>query len=182
MEEYGSGSTPRVRRLARGVVWELITVLLPALAITLLLNAYVVGAVEVEDGPSMQPNLYEGYRVITEKVSYRFHAPRRGDIVIAARPGQEWLIKRAMALPGEVVEVRGGHTYIDGLPVEEPWVTYFGGPDYPPTMVPPDHVFILGDSRGSSRDSRLFGPVPLERIKGHAWMVYWPLDEIKLLR
>jgi signal peptidase I len=100
--------------------------------------------------------------------------------VVADRPGSEVaLIKRVVALPGETVEVRGGHTFINGKRIEEPWVTNFGGPSYPPTLVPPDHVFILGDNRANSRDSRAIGPVPINTIKGHVWLVYWPLDQIK---
>ncbi len=162
-------------------VWELVITVLPALLVALFINVFVAEAALVEHGPSMEPNLYRGYRVIEEKLSYRFHLPRRGDVVIADRPGNEMaLIKRVVALPGETVEVRGGHTFINGQQIEEPWVTNFGGPSYPPTVVPPDHVFILGDNRSNSRDSRAIGPVSVDTIKGHGWFVYWPLDQIKL--
>jgi signal peptidase I len=163
-------------------VWELVITVLPALLVALFINVFVAEAALVEHGPSMQPNLYRGDRVMTEKVSYLLHPPRRGDVVIVERPGNEVsLIKRVVALPGETVEVRGGHTFINGRQIEEPWVTHFGGPNYPPTVVPPDHVFILGDNRGSSRDSRAIGPVPVDTIKGRVWLVYWPLDQIKLV-
>jgi len=158
-------------------IWELVITVCPALLVALFINVFVAEAALVEYGPSMQPNLYRGDRVIAEKVSYRFHLPHRGDVVIAERPGNEVsLIKRVVALP-----VRGGHTFINGQQIEEPWVTNFGGPSYPPTVVPSDHVFILGDNRGNSRDSRAIGPVPINAIKGHAWLVYWPLDQIKLV-
>jgi signal peptidase I len=163
-------------------VWELVITILPALLVVLFINVFVAEAALVEHGPSMEPNLYRGDRVMTEKVSYLLHPPRRGDVVIVERPGNEVsLIKRVVALPGETVEVRGGHTFINGRQIEEPWVTHFGGPNYPPTVVPPDHVFILGDNRGSSRDSRAIGPVPVDTIKGRVWLVYWPLDQIKLV-
>jgi signal peptidase I len=170
-------------RLARRVVWDVATTLLPAILIALFINVYVAEAVTVEEGPSMQPNIYVGYRVMTEKLSYRLHPPQRGDVVVVERPeGEKSLIKRVVALPGETVEVRGGHTYVDGQPIAEPWVTHFGGPSYPPTRVPQDHVFILGDNRAVSHDSRAIGPVPLDSVRGHAWLVYWPLAEAKLLR
>lgn len=163
-------------------VWELAITILPALLVALFINVFVAEAALVEHGPSMEPNLYRGYRVMAEKVSYRFHPPCRGDVVIADRPGNEVsLIKRVVALPGETVEVRNGHTFINGEQIEEPWVTNFGGPSYPPTVVPPDHVFVLGDNRSNSRDSRAIGPVPVDTIKGHVWLVYWPLDQIKLV-
>jgi signal peptidase I len=162
------------------VIWELAITILPALLVALFINVFVAEAALVEHGPSMEPNLYRGYRVMAEKVSYYFHGPSRGDVVIADRPGTEVsLIKRVVALPGETVEIRDGHTFINGEQIEEPWVTHFGGPSYPPTVVPPDHVFILGDNRSASRDSRAIGPVPVDSIKGHAWLVYWPLDQIK---
>jgi len=163
-------------------VWELVITVLPALLVALFINVFVAEAALVERGPSMEPNLYRGYRVMTEKVSYLLHPPSRGDVVIADRPGSAVaLIKRVVALPGETVEVRGGHTFVNGEQIEEPWVTNFGGPSYPPTVVPPDHVFILGDNRGNSRDSRAIGPVPVDTITGHVWFVYWPLDQIKLV-
>jgi signal peptidase I len=182
MKEHKAGLVAKSMSFTRRVVWELVTAVLPALAVALLVNVFVAEAVVVENGPSMQPNLYRGYRVMTEKISYRLHLPRRGDIVIVEQPGEQvTLIKRVVALPGELVEVRGGHTFINGQQIEEPWVTNFGGPDYPPTRVPPDHVFILGDNRSNSRDSRAIGPVPVKMIKRRAWLIFWPLDQIRLV-
>ncbi len=170
----------RILRLMRSIIVELLTSAVPALLVTLFITVYVAEGAVVEQGPSMQPNLYVGYRVMTEKVSYRLHPPQRGDIVVVTRPeGQTALIKRVMAVAGEVVEVRGGHTFIDGQAVEEPWVTHFGGPDYGPALVPEGHVFILGDNRVASRDSRAIGPVPVGSIRGHVWLIYWPPDQIK---
>ncbi|MDY7075457.1 MAG: signal peptidase I [Chloroflexota bacterium] len=168
-------------RFAGKLVWEITTTVLPAILIALFINVYVAEAALIEEGPSMQPNLYRGDRVMMEKISYRFHLPQRGDVVIADRPGETEvsLIKRIVALPGETVEVRGGHTFINGEPIEEPWVTHFGGVNYPPTSVPPGHVFILGDNRPQSRDSRAIGPVPIDALNGRARFVYWPPDQIK---
>jgi signal peptidase I len=166
----------RLLRIAVAAVRELVLTLVPALLLVLFMNVFVAEAALVEEGPSMQPNLYRGDRVMTEKVSYRFTAPQRGDVVIVRRPAPEQsLIKRVVALPGEVVEVREGHVWIDGDPIEEPWVTYFGGPDYGPARVPAAHVFVLGDNRPNSRDSREIGPVPLSSVHAHAIFVYWPL-------
>jgi signal peptidase I len=166
----------RLLHITGAVVRELVLTLIPALMLVLFINVFVAEAALVEEGPSMQPNLYRGDRVMTEKVSYRFAAPRRGDVVIVRRPAPEKsLVKRVVALPGEVVEVRQGHVWIDGEPIEEPWVTYFGGPDYGPARVPEDYVFVLGDNRPNSRDSREIGPVPLSAVRSHAVFVYWPL-------
>ena len=166
----------------RCVARELLTAVVPALAVALFVNVYIAEAVTVKDGPSMEPNLYRGYRVMTEKVSYSFHPPRRGDVVVVERPeGAESLIKRVVALPGEEIRVRGGRAFVNGRPAEEPWVTNFGGRGYPLAVVPPGHVFVLGDNRPVSYDSRAIGPVSISSIRGRAWLVYWPLSEFRLL-
>jgi signal peptidase I len=170
-----------LRWLASGLR-ELITAFLPAILIALFVHVYVAEAVSIEDGPSMQPNLYVGYRVMTEKVSYRFHPPERGDIVVVVLPGDEpALIKRVLATGGEIVEVRDGHTFVDGQVIDEPWVTNFGGMSYAAQEVPEGCVFILGDNRPVSYDSRAIGPVAVEEILGRAWLVYWPLEQARLL-
>jgi signal peptidase I len=162
--------------------WELVSAFLPAILIAMFVNVYVAEAVEIEEGPSMQPNLYVGYRVMTEKISYRLHPPQRGDIVVVMQPNnQSALIKRVVALEGETVAVLGGHTFIDGEPVDEPWVVHFGGPDCSPRQVPAGQIFILGDNRAVSLDSRAIGPVSLDAVLGRAWLVYWPLEQARLL-
>ncbi|MBU0493866.1 MAG: signal peptidase I [Chloroflexi bacterium] len=182
MIKHSDKLVSRSVRFIRQVLWDLATTVVPALLIALFINVYVAEAVVIDDGPSMQPNLYRGDQMMAEKVSYRFHPPQRGDVVIVTRPANEVsLVKRVVALPGETVTVRAGHTFIDDQPIDEPWVTHFGGPGYPPTLVPPDHVFVLGDNRANSRDSRAIGPVPISTLKGRVWLVYWPPDQIKLL-
>jgi signal peptidase I len=156
-------------------VRELVIALGLAFCAALVFNTFVAQAVTIDQGPSMQPNLYRGDRVIIEKISLNFRAPQRGAIVVVLRRGEPIaLIKRILALPGERVAVRGGHVWINDAPLNESWVTYFGGPDYLATIVPPDHVFILGDNRAESRDSRMFGPVPFDEIEGRMLFIYWP--------
>jgi signal peptidase I len=164
------------------VLWEVVSTVAPAVFIALFINVYVAQATVI-DGPSMQPNLYYDQRVMVEKVTYRFfHGPRRGDVVTFDLPGEDSaLIKRVVALPGETVEVQGGRVFINGQLLEEPWTTRLGGPNYPPTVAPPLHVFVLGDNRSNSRDSRYFGLVPIDQVIGQAWLVYWPPDQIKLI-
>ncbi len=180
--EHKEGWVFKTARVARDAVRELLTSVVPAVVLAFLINVFVAEAVVV-DGPSMQPNLYRGYRLMTEKISYRFHSPRRGDVVIIERPVNEVpLVKRVVALPGELVEVRNGHVYIDDKPLQEPWVENFGGPNYPATRVPLGHVFVLGDNRGNSRDSRAIGPVAIETIKGRAGFIYWPLNRVSVMQ
>ena len=182
MENDQRGWGPRLGSLVRQGAREILTTVLPALLLALLVNMFVGEAVAIEDGPSMQPNLYRGDRMLTEKISYQLHPPRRGDVVIVDRPGNEvTLVKRVVAIGGERVKVRNGHTFINGQPIEEPWVTHFGGPDYGPEVVPEDHVFILGDNRAVSRDSRAIGPVPVDSVRGRVVLVYWPPDQVQLV-
>ena len=182
MEQDQTEQRSKLAALARQGLREILTTVLPAVLLALLVNVFVGEAVAIEDGPSMQPNLYRGDRMLTEKISYQLHPPRRGDVVIVDRPGNEvTLVKRVMALAGEMVQVRNGHTFINGQPIEEPWVTHFGGPGYGPEVVPEDHVFILGDNRAVSRDSRAIGPVPVDSVRGRVVLVYWPPDQVQLV-
>jgi len=178
-EERKPGLVSRAGRFLLTLLREVTGTVLPAVLIALLINLFLAQATVVE-GQSMEPSLHNSERVIVEKITYRlFHGPRRGDIVVLRDPaGDTLLIKRVVALPGETVAVRGGQVFVDGEPLEEPWAYRQGGPDYPPTEVPPLHVFVLGDNRPHSNDSRSFGPVPIDRIVGRAWLVYWPPDQI----
>ncbi len=181
MEEDDKGLA-RLVLFAGRVAKEVITTVLPALLIALLVHAYVAEAVAIEDGPSMQPNLYVGDRLMTEKISYHLHPPRRGDVVIIERPaGEVSLVKRVVAVEGEVVEVRDGHTFVNGQPIDEPWVAHFGGQDYGPALVPPGHLFVVGDNRAVSRDSRAIGPVTVDSIQGRVWLVYWPPEQFEFV-
>ena len=152
---------------------------LPAILIALFVNVFLAQAMIVH-GPSMKPNLTYNQRVIVDKVTYPLlHSPRRGDVVIVDRPEEgELLVKRAVALPGETVAVLNGQVFINGQPLDEPWATCQGGLNYPPTPVPAQHVFVLGDNREVSRDSRYFGPVPIEQIGGKVRFTIWPLDRV----
>ena len=182
--DAGPGREPRppgqqgLRWLLRAVR-EVIETVLPAVAIALVINLFLAQATQVL-GQSMEPTLHSSQRVVVEKVTYRFlHGPRSGDIVVINLPEQtDMLIKRVVALPGETVEVRAGKVYIDGEPLEEDWTATPGGGNYGPKTIPPLHIFVLGDNRGASNDSRSFGPVPIEHVVGHAWFSYWPLEYV----
>lgn len=158
---------------------EMAETVIPAIVIALVINLFLAQATQVL-GQSMEPNLHTAQRVVVEKVTYRFfHGPRRGDIVVIDMPEQsEMLIKRVVALPGETVEVRRGKVYIGGEEINEPWPVNQGGGSYGPHTIPPLHVFVLGDNRGASNDSRSFGPIPIEHVVGRAWFSYWPKEYI----
>ena len=161
-------------------VRELLETILPALLIALLINVFVGQATRVE-GQSMEPNLHSEQRLVVEKLSYRFHGPHRFDIVVLKMPsqGEELLIKRVIALPGETVEIRDGQVYVDGTLLEEPFTDQSTHPGRDSKLtVPPLHIYVMGDNRDRSNDSRSFGPVPIDNVVGRAWLSYWPIEQI----
>jgi signal peptidase I len=173
------GPGARMSRWLLRALREVAETVIPAVVIALVINLFLAQATQVL-GQSMEPNLHSTQRVVVEKVTYRFfHGPRRGDIVVIDLPGQtEMLIKRVVGLPGESVKVRNGQVYIDGEPLDEPWTVRPGGGNYGPQTIPPLRVFVMGDNRGASNDSRSFGPVAIEHVVGHAWFSYWPPEYI----
>ncbi len=183
--EPGTTGGPRSSRPgSRALGWllraarEIGETVIPAVVIALFINLFLAQATQVL-GQSMEPTLHSSQRVVIEKITYRFHGPRRGDVVVVDSSGQnEMLIKRVVGLPGETVEVRDGWVFINGERLEEPWPVKPGGGHYGPSTIPPLHVFVLGDNRGASNDSRNFGPVPIEDIVGHAWISYWPPEDL----
>ena len=88
------------------------------------------------------------------------------------------LIKRVVGLPGETIEIRDGHVYINGQVLEEPYLEQLTYGNVSPRVLSPDHVFVLGDNRGASNDSRSFGEVALSNVVGRAWFRYWPLEDM----
>ena len=166
------------------VLREVLETILPALLIALLINVFIGQATRV-DGMSMEPNLHTDQRLVVEKLSYRFHGPQRFDVVVLKLPsqGDELLIKRVIGLPGETVEVRSGKVYINGELLEEPFLQQGMRPGRDiRIVVPPLHVYVMGDNRNHSNDSRNFGTVPIDDIIGRAWLSYWPPEEIGPVR
>ena len=162
---------------------ELLQTLVLSLLLALAIRAFVAESFVVQ-GHSMEPTLHHGERVLVFKLSYRWRAPRPGEIVVfrpPQQPGGEY-IKRVIAGAGSTVWLEDGRVYRDGHPVPEPYVTFPDRADLPPTEVPPGTVFVLGDNRPSSYDSRSFGPVPVDRLDGRAVLVYWPVWRIRWLR
>jgi signal peptidase I len=157
----------------------LLETVIPALLIAIGINLFLAQATQVQ-GQSMEPNLHTAQRLVVEKVTYHFHGPRRTDIVVIDLPeaGPELLIKRVIGLPGETISSQDGQVFINGEPLDELYVTSPGGRDIPEQIVPPLHVFVMGDNRQFSNDSRNFGPVPIGDIIGRAWLSYWPLEQL----
>jgi signal peptidase I len=191
------GNAPLKRRAYRTVVeWALI--LIAVLLCTVVLRTYVVQSFYIPSG-SMLPTLQVGDRIIVNKLSYKFHDPHRGDIVVFARPPLEDqayadLVKRVIGLPGETISSKDGHVYINGKRLYEPWLpsgpqsytgALAGGDQHPqfdlpgPVKIPAGEYFVMGDNRTDSEDSRYFGPIPKNLIVGRAMFVVWPFSHIK---
>jgi len=162
---------------------ELVGTILPAVMLALLIHLFLAQATRVE-GYSMEPTLHGQERLIVEKLSYRLRTPARGEIVVIHVPGygDEMLIKRVIGLPGDQVEVREGQVYVNGATLQEPYLTSPIYGDYPATQVPEQHVFVMGDNRNNSNDSRSFGPIAEDDVVGRAWLRYWPLSEFGRVR
>lgn len=138
-------------------------------------------------GTSMVNNLHDGQYLIIDKFSYNpwltqyfgVGGPQRGDVIVFEppnRPGEDY-VKRIIGLPGETVEVRRGQVFINGQPLAEPFQPNPGSYNANPVVVPPGSVFVLGDNRNNSNDSHNWGPLPIEKIVGRAWVSYWPPSE-----
>ncbi|WP_233262251.1 signal peptidase I [Vitiosangium sp. GDMCC 1.1324] len=133
---------------------------------------------------SMRPTLVSGDRLLMEKVSYRFHAPSTGDIVVfeplpeADRRGTLHLeahIKRVIGLPGQEVRVHEGRVLVDGQPLVEPYMAEAPGYEWGPARVPEDMLFVMGDNRNESSDSHVWGFLPRRNVLGRACLRFWPL-------
>jgi len=148
------------------------TVLLTA-AIFLVVNA-ATGRFRIE-GQSMEPNLHDGEYVLIDKISYLLHSPERGDVVVFTPPNNDRdYIKRIIGLPGDTVEINGGRVFVNGVVLDEPYLSGAIHSDMPPHVVEAGRYFVLGDNRNNSSDSRAFGSITPQSIVGRAWLVYWP--------
>jgi signal peptidase I len=150
-----------------------------ALGLALAIIIFLYQPVKVE-GTSMAPLLSDQERIFINKFVYRFEPIERGDVVVFWYPldRSKSFIKRVVGLPGEAIEVRSGHLYVDGTQLQEPYVpaSYLDDLSYPARVIPSGEYFVMGDHRDSSNDSRVFGPVPRQCIYGKAVFAYWPVD------
>ena len=190
------------------VVRELALLVVTALVIAVVVKSFVAQAFFIPSG-SMLPQLQIDDRVVVSKISYRLHDPRRGDIVVfdapggkpkddsplparvvrsivqsigLAAPSTDEYIKRVIALPGERVEAHGGRVLVEGRELVEPYLPAgTTTSDFTAVVVPPDTVWVMGDNRANSADSRIFGPVPKSTVVGRAFARVWPLGHTSFL-
>ncbi|HKS68496.1 MAG TPA: signal peptidase I [Candidatus Acidoferrales bacterium] len=150
-----------------------------ALGLALGIIIFLYQPVKVE-GTSMAPLLSDQERIFINKFVYHFEPIERGDVVVFWYPldRSKSFIKRVIGLPGDTIEVRAGHLYVNGKELAEPYVpaSYLDDSNYPARKIPPHEYFVMGDHRDSSNDSRVFGPVPRRFIYGKAVFAYWPVN------
>ena len=173
---------------ARGCLLEAVETLVLTLIIFLVIQTFIAQPYQVEQ-MSMENTLLPHQYVLVDKLTPRFDPYKRGDIVVftppGAAPGSIPFIKRVIGLPGETVDLRNGHVSINGQEISEPYVypgqttEPLGGQDH--WVVPANSLFVMGDHREQSSDSRVFGPVPISNVIGRAWLRYWPLNTFEIL-
>ena len=158
--------------------------ILIAVVLAFFIRHFIVELYMVE-GPSMQPTLETSERLVVNKFVYRFKQPEKGDIVVFRYPRDPSrdFIKRVIAVAGETIEVKDGRVFVNGQLLNEPYILEKTRGSYSLATVPAGHIFVMGDNRNNSEDSRFrdVGFVSLDLVKGKALAVFWPLDHIKAL-
>jgi signal peptidase I len=158
------------KSILREIVETVLLTLLIFLAVRTLIQNFRI------EGISMEPNLHDGQYLIINKLVYYLHSPERGDVVVFHYPRnpRRDFIKRVIGLPGEKVEVRGGHIFINDEELEESYALHTGNYAWGPQILAEDQYFVLGDNRNSSSDSHNWGTLSGDAIVGKAWISYWP--------
>ena len=169
-------------------LWEWLKILLIASVLSLVIRYFFFTPIIV-DGKSMMPTLENRERMIVNKLSYVFGKPERFDIIVFHAPEEKDYIKRVIGLPGEHIEYKDDTLYVDGVPYEEPYLEEYkkqlmGGTLTEPfsITVPKGHLFVMGDNRRQSKDSRHIGPIPIESVLGKTTLIYWPLKEFQFIK
>lgn len=173
---------------------DIIQTVVLALSFFIIVYLFLLQPHQVK-GSSMYPNFHDGEFILTNKISYRFGLPQRGDVIIFKAPSSEpcaeiecEYIKRVIGLPGERIKIQGGSIYINGEKLEESYLV--NGIVSPGSFlieniereIPLDEYLPLGDNRNQSRDGREFGTISKASIIGKAWIRYWPFDRIGTIK
>ena len=186
---------------------ELPGLIIIAFALALLIKTFLIQAFFIPS-ESMTPTLLIGDRVLVNKLVYDFGEPQHGDVIVFENPSLsepdrnvvevvwDWLIeglgfstdptkdfiKRVVGLPGDTVEMRNGKVFVNGERIPEPYLSNRGAQDFAPAQVEPNHVFVMGDNRPNSQDSRsALGQIPMDKIVGKAFVLLWPPSRVEWL-
>jgi signal peptidase I len=180
------------------LVREWVTVLVVALVIAITVRTLILQQFYIS-GPSMEATMFQDDRVLVNKLSYRLHDIHRGDVVVFDRvtvDGQivqhDDLIKRVIALGGETIAIKNCKVFIDGKPLDEPYLNDFDIAQsvvedrcrvsmMDDMLIPEGQLFVMGDNRPQSFDSRMFGPIEQDLVVGRAFVIIWPFSAAKFL-
>ena len=155
-----------------------------AVALAMFIRTFIV-ELYVVDGPSMRPTLESEERLVVNKFIYRFRPPEKGEVLVFQYPRDPSrdFIKRVIATPGDTVEIREGRVLVNDQILAEDYILEKTRSEYPKSTVPEGRIFVMGDNRNNSEDSRFadVGFVPYDLIKGKALLVFWPISQYKTL-
>lgn len=175
-------------------IWEWIKALLIAFGLMAIIRIFLFVPIVV-DGISMMPTLEDGDKMIVNKIGYTIGKPKRFDIIVFHAPDENDYIKRIIGLPGDEIAYEDDVLYINGEAMVEPYLDQYKKEfnDFPftedfiledkiqSTVVPNNHVFVLGDNRRRSKDSRQIGAVPMDEIIGKTSIVFWPMKDFRFV-
>ena len=180
------------------LIREWVTVLVVALVIAITVRSLILQQFYIS-GPSMETTMFQDNRVLVNKLSYRLHDVHRGDVVVFDRVTVDGevvqhddLIKRVIGLSGETISIKDCQVFIDGKLLAEPYLNDYDlaqssvddrcrVPVMEETLIPEDHLFVMGDNRPQSFDSRMFGSIEQNLVVGRAFVIIWPFGEAKFL-
>ena len=168
-------------------LFQWLIAILAAVAIALFVDNFLIVNAQIPSG-SMENTIMTGDRVVGNRLSYLTKDPERYDVIIFKYPDDEsqLFIKRIIGLPGETVEIRDGHIYIDGSsePLEDVETKEYMIGNYGPYTVPEGCYFVMGDNRNNSQDSRVsdVGAIHRDELMGRAWIRIWPLDQFGVIK
>ena len=171
---------PKSGSLFRSVA-EFIGILAAAILIAYLLQAFIVKPFQIPS-ESMEPTIDPGDRILVNRLAYSYGSIERGDVIVFKAPTDPDVdfVKRVIALGGDTIEVKNGQVFINGVAQAEPYAPSMDFSNFPAQTVPEGNLFVMGDNRGDSQDSRFWNPpwLPVENVVGEAFLIYWPPSRI----
>jgi signal peptidase I len=168
-----------MKAFLREILITLVVAIVIFLGLQLMVQSYIIKEC------SMEPSFQAEQRLLVNKVTYKFHKPERGDVIVFHPPSPysskaSPFIKRVIALPGETVEVKAGSVYVNGIKLQEPYIKDPPSYTFRLQKIPEDYYFVLGDNRNNSNDSHTGWILPRQNIIGKAWLIIWPPSKWKL--
>ncbi|MCD1257849.1 signal peptidase I [Paenibacillus athensensis] len=189
-QDEQKADAPRPSEVLKKEGWEWVKALGIAAVLVLIIRWWLFTPFIV-DGISMEPNFFTGERLIVNKILYDIRKPKRDEVIVFLAPEGKDYIKRVVALPGETVRVEGDHVYVNGTELDQPYLKEaieqahqdgrnYNDKDFPETKVPEGAVFVMGDNRSHSSDSRepSVGFATYKQIAGRAEFIFWPLNKL----